>query len=39
METVGVVALVVVGIGVAAGLVMLVRSLPDIAHYLRIRKM
>ncbi|MGH8929559.1 MAG: DUF6893 family small protein [Egibacteraceae bacterium] len=39
METVGVVALAVVGVGLALGLVIAVRSLPDLAHYLRIRKM
>lgn len=39
METVGIVATLVAGAAVLAGTVVFVRSLPDIAHYLRLRKM
>ena len=39
METVGIMATVVVGAGVLISAVVLVRSIPDVAHYLRLRKM
>jgi hypothetical protein len=39
METVGCVATLVVAAGVLAGTVVFVRSLPDIAHYRRLRRM
>lgn len=39
LDIVGVVALVIVGVGVLVGLAVVVRSIPDIAHYRRIRKM
>jgi len=39
METVGIMATVVAVAGVIVGGAILVRSLPDVAHYLRLRKM
>jgi hypothetical protein len=39
MEAVGLVATLVAAVGVLAGTVMSVRSLPDIAHYRRLRRM
>jgi hypothetical protein len=39
MEAVGLVTALVAAVGVLAGTVMSVRSLPDIAHYRRLRRM
>jgi hypothetical protein len=39
METVGIMATVAAATGVVVGAVVVVLSLPDIAHYLRLRKM
>lgn len=39
METVGIMATVVVGAGVLVGVAVVLRSVPDIAHYMRLRKM
>jgi hypothetical protein len=39
METVGLVATVVGAAGVLLGMIVLVKSLPDIAHYRRLRRM
>ncbi|MGH9041931.1 MAG: DUF6893 family small protein [Acidimicrobiia bacterium] len=39
METVGIMATVVAAAGVLVGAAVLIRSIPDIAHYLRLRKM
>ncbi|MGH8974201.1 MAG: DUF6893 family small protein [Acidimicrobiia bacterium] len=39
METVGMLATAVVAAGVLVGAIVVVTSLPDIAHYLRLRKM
>ncbi|MGA5465185.1 MULTISPECIES: DUF6893 family small protein [Mycobacteriaceae] len=39
MQTVGVTATVVVGLVVVAGLVLGVRSIPDVKRYLKIRRM
>ncbi|MGH9076730.1 MAG: DUF6893 family small protein [Acidimicrobiales bacterium] len=39
MAVVGIVALAVVGVVVVAALVLTLRSIPDVARYLRLRKM
>jgi hypothetical protein len=39
LESVGVVALVIVGLGVVVGLAVFVRSIPDLARYRRLRRM
>lgn len=39
VAVVGLIALIVVGLVVLAGVVLFVASLPDLARYLRVRKM
>jgi hypothetical protein len=39
MKTVGMLATVIATGGVLVGAVMVVKSMPDIAHYVRLRKM